>query len=155
MRLRSRQDITSCRVSMKLLTKVSAGLLLSFGSLFLMHVTVEALSTKNHQATQEEKQQMADRAFAGLTLGLSGVGLGSLLIMSLKKQNQKQLTSHLQSTFYRLVEEQRGEISLLRFAKEAEVTGEEAKLFLDSKAQEFNATFDHSQNGGVYYHFHF
>lgn len=141
---------------MKLLTKVSAGLLLSFGSIFLMHVTVEALSDKNHQATQEEKQEMADRAFdgLGLALGLSGIGLGSSLILSLKKQHQKQLTSHLQSTFYRLVEEQRGEISLLRFAKEAEITGEEAKLFLDSKAQEFNATFDHSNNGGVYYHFH-
>ncbi|WP_414623539.1 hypothetical protein [Calothrix sp. CCY 0018] len=139
---------------MKLLTKVSAGLLLSFSSILLMHVTVEALSTKNHQATQEQKQEMADRAFAGLALGLSGVGLGSSLMLSLKKQHQRQLTSHLQSTFYRLVEEQKGEISLLRFAKEAEITGEEAKLFLDSKAQEFNATFDHSQNGGVYYHFH-
>ena len=139
---------------MKLLTKVSAGLLLSFSSILLMHVTVEALSTKNHQATQEQKQEMADRAFAGLALGLSGVGLGSSLILGLKKQHQRQLTSHLQSTFYRLVEEQKGEISLLRFAKEAEITGEEAKLFLDSKAQEFNATFDHSQNGGVYYHFH-
>lgn len=139
---------------MKFFTKVSAGLLLSFSSILLMHVTVEALSTKNHQATQEQKQEMADRAFAGLALGLSGVGLGSSLILSLKKQHQRQLTSHLQSTFYRLVEEQKGEISLLRFAKEAEITGEEAKLFLDSKAQEFNATFDHSQNGGVYYHFH-
>jgi hypothetical protein len=139
---------------MKLLTKISAGLLLSFSSILLMHVTVEALSTNNNKATQEQKQEMADRAFAGLALGLSGVGLGSSLILSLKKQHQRQLTSHLQSTFYRLVEEQRGEISLLRFAKEAEITGEEAKLFLDSKAQEFNATFDHSNNGGVYYHFH-
>ena len=139
---------------MKFFTKVSAGLLLSFSSILLMHVTVEALSTKNHQATQEQKQEMADRAFAGLALGLSGVGLGSSLILSLKKQHQRQIASHLQSTFYRLVEEQRGEISLLRFAKEAEITGEEAKLFLDSKAHEFNATFDHSYNGGVYYHFH-
>ncbi|MGB6294630.1 MAG: hypothetical protein WBF90_00425 [Rivularia sp. (in: cyanobacteria)] len=139
---------------MKLLTKVSAGLLLSFGSIFLMHVTVEALSTNNNTATQEQKQEMASRAFAGLVLGLSGVGLGSSLMLSLKKQHQRQLTSHLQSTFYRLIEEQRGEISLLRFAKEAEITGEEAKLFLDSKAQEFNATFDHNNNGGVYYHFH-
>ena len=137
---------------MKLLTKVSAGLLLSFGSIFLTLVTVEALSTNNHEATQEEKQQMT--AFAGLALGLSGVSFGSCLILSLKKQNQRQLTSHLQSTFYRLVEEQRGQISLLRFAKEAEITGEEAKLFLDTKAQEFNATFDHSHHGGVYYHFH-
>ncbi len=138
---------------MKFLTKVSAGLLLSFSSIFLMHVTVEALSN-NNQETQQE--QMADKAFTGLgfALGLSGIGFGSWLILSLKKQDRKQLTSHLQSTFYRLVEEQRGQISLLRFAKEAEITGEEAKLFLDSKAKEFNATFDHSQNGGVYYHFH-
>lgn len=105
---------------MKFLTKVSAGLLLSFSSILLMHVTVEALSTKNdRKATQEQKQEMADKAFAGLALGLSGVGLGSSLILGLKKQHQRQLTSHLQSTFYRLVEEQRGEISLLRFAKEA------------------------------------
>ncbi|MEB3217633.1 MAG: hypothetical protein VKN72_15540 [Nostocales cyanobacterium 94392] len=118
-----------------------------------MHVTVEALSTDN-QDTQEQKQEIADKAFAGLALGLSGVGLGTWLIWGLRQQHQKQLTSHLQSTFYRLVEEQRGQISLLRFAKEAEITGEEAKLFLDSKAKEFNATFDHSRDGGVYYHFH-
>lgn len=139
---------------MKFLTKVSAGLLLSFGSIFLMHVTVEALSTDNNKATQEQKREMAGKLNAALALGLSGVGFGSLMILSLKKQNQKQLTSHLQYTFYRLVEENKGQISLLRFAKEAEITGQEAKLFLDSKAQEFNATFDHNHNGGVYYHFH-
>lgn len=138
---------------MKFFTKVSAGLLLSFGSIFLMHVTVEALSIHN-KATPEQKQEMADKAFAGLALGFSGVGLGTWLILGLRQQHQRQLTSHLQYTFYRLVEEQRGQISLLRFAKEADITGEEAKLFLDSKAKEFNATFDHSQNGGVYYHFH-
>lgn len=138
---------------MKFFTKVSAGLLLSFGSIFLMHVTLEALST-NHQATKEQKREMADKAVAGLALGLPAVGFGTWLILGLRQQHQKQLTSHLQSTFYRLVEEQRGQISLLRFAKEAEVTGEEAKLFLDSKAKEFNATFDHNREGGVYYHFH-
>ncbi|MBF2014569.1 MAG: hypothetical protein IGS23_05015 [Rivularia sp. T60_A2020_040] len=138
---------------MKFLTKVSAGLLLSFSSILLMHVTVEALST-NNQDTQEQKQEIADKAFTGLALGLSGVGFGTWLILGLRQQHQKQLMSHLQSTFYRLVEEQRGQISLLRFAKEAEITGEEAKLFLDSKAKEFNATFDHSRDGGVYYHFH-
>ncbi|MEO0686526.1 MAG: hypothetical protein AAFY76_16175, partial [Cyanobacteria bacterium J06649_11] len=127
---------------MKFLTKVSAGLLLSLGSIFLMHVTVEALSTDNNKATQEQKREMAGKLNAALALGLSGVGFGSLMILSLKKQNQKQLTSHLQYTFYRLVEENKGQISLLRFAKEAEITGQEAKLFLDSKAQEFNATFD-------------
>ncbi|MCJ8279251.1 MAG: hypothetical protein MJK14_04760 [Rivularia sp. ALOHA_DT_140] len=119
-----------------------------------MHVTVEALSTDNNKATQEQKREMAGKLNAALALGLSGVGFGSLMILSLKKQNQKQLTSHLQYTFYRLVEENKGQISLLRFAKEAEITGQEAKLFLDSKAQEFNATFDHNHNGGVYYHFH-
>lgn len=134
---------------MKFLTKVSAGLLLSLSSIFLMNVTMEALS--NNKATPEQKE-MINKAF--FAWGLSGVGFGSWLILSLKKQDRRQLTSHLQSTFYRLVEEQRGQISLLRFAKEAEISGEEAKLFLDSKAKEFNATFDHSQNGGVYYHFH-
>ncbi|MEA5596613.1 hypothetical protein [Rivularia sp. UHCC 0363] len=117
-----------------------------------MQVTVEALSNNNQEI--EQKQEIADKAFAGVALGLSGVGFGTWLILGLRQQHQRQLTSHLQSTFYRLVEEQRGQISLLRFAKEAEITGEEAKLFLDSKAKEFNATFDHHHNGGVYYHFH-
>ncbi|MGD1911042.1 MAG: hypothetical protein ACFB2X_09360 [Rivularia sp. (in: cyanobacteria)] len=138
---------------MKFFTKVSAGLLLSFGSIFLMHVTVEALSD-DRPRTLEEKQEMADKAIAGLALGLPAVGFGSWLILGLRHQDQRQLTSHLQSTFYRLVEEERGQISLLRFAKEAEISGEVAKLFLDSKAKEFNATFDHGRNGGVYYHFH-
>ncbi|MEO1375080.1 MAG: hypothetical protein AAFW70_12320 [Cyanobacteria bacterium J06635_10] len=138
---------------MKFFTKVSAGLLLSFGSIFLAQVTVEALSN-DRPRTLEEKQEMADKAIAGLALGLPAVGFGSWLILGLRHQHQRQLTSHLQSTFYRLVEQERGQISLLRFAKEAEVSGEEAKLFLDSKAKEFNATFDHGLNGGVYYHFH-
>jgi len=138
---------------MKFITKVSAGLLLSFGSIFLMHVTVEALSI-DRQGTQEEKQQMTDKAMAGLALGLPAVGFGTWLILGLRQSHQRQITSHLQSIFYRLVEEEKGQISLLRFAKEAEISGEEAKLFLDSKAKEFNATFDHGRNGGVYYHFH-
>ncbi len=40
------------------------------------------------------------------------------------------------------------------FAKEANITGTEAKQYLDAKAKEFNASFNLSNEGGIYYHFH-
>ncbi|MFB2773480.1 hypothetical protein ACE1AT_30050 [Pelatocladus sp. BLCC-F211] len=72
----------------------------------------------------------------------------------MRKQHQKLLSDRLQSIFYRLLEEKSGTISVLSFAKEAQISGDEAKHYLDAKAKEFNATFDVNPQGGVYYHFH-
>ncbi|MCP6761691.1 MAG: hypothetical protein NHB32_23765 [Fischerella sp. CENA71] len=138
---------------MKFIKQLSAGVLLSFGFIFLMIATVEIL-TYNQKPTPQEQQEARDTMMGGLVFGLPAVAYGGWLVWNLRKQNQKLLSDRLQSTFYRLLEENSGTISVLSFAKESQISGEEAKHYLDAKAKEFNATFDVNPQGGVYYHFH-
>ncbi|MBF1988015.1 hypothetical protein [Fischerella thermalis] len=138
---------------MKFIKKVSAGVLLSFGFIFLMISAVEIL-TYNQKPTPQEQQKAADTIIGGLVFGLPAIAYGGWLVWSMRKQHQKLLSDRLQSTFYHMVEENSGTISLLSFAKQAEISGEEARQYLDAKAKEFNATFDINSQGGVYYHFH-
>jgi large subunit ribosomal protein L7/L12 len=41
----------------------------------------------------------------------------------------------------------------VQFAKETQLSIEEARQLLDEKAKEFNATFDTDEKGGISYYF--
>lgn len=139
---------------MKLFTKVSAGFLLSFGFLFLMVSLSELPNLDDKDKTSQERQEGSDAFLGGIAFGMPMLAGGGWIFWDLRQKHQKQLQDRLKSTFYRLIEEKNGQITLLQFAKEAEITGEEAKQYLDTKAKEFNATFDLNPDGGVYYRFH-
>jgi len=47
-----------------------------------------------------------------------------------------------------------GRITVLQLAMEAQLSGEQAKQYLDQKAKEFNATFEPSDKGNISYLFH-
>lgn len=139
---------------MKLLTKFAAGSMLSLGFAFLM-VSVSALaSLQDKDNNSLQNRDAKDSAIGCIALGVPLVAGGGWLILGSRRQNRKLLSQHLQSTFYNLVELGEGRISVLEFAKEANITGTEAKQYLDKQAKEFNATFDHGKQGGIYYHFH-
>ena len=138
---------------MKLFQQLSAGLLLSLGFIFLMVVPV-GIITYGQEDSQEEKQEALSSILGGLILGVPTSAGGMWLFKGLRQQHQQKINNRLNSAFYRLIEQENGRISLLSFAKEAEITGEEAKKYLDLKAKEFNATFDVNPAGGIYYHFH-
>ncbi|WP_315789356.1 hypothetical protein [Fischerella sp. JS2] len=138
---------------MKFIKKISAGVLLSFGFMFVFAAAVEILTYEQKQ-TPQEQQESVDGIIGGLAFGLPAIAYGGWLVWGMRQQHQKLLSDRLQSTFYRLVEENSGTISVLSFAKQAEISGEEARQYLDAKAKEFNATFDINPQGGVYYHFH-
>ncbi|WP_026732074.1 hypothetical protein [Fischerella sp. PCC 9605] len=138
---------------MNLIKKISAGLLFSFGFFCLMLVAVETL-TYNQKQTQQEQTESVNGIFGGLAFGVPAVAYGGWLVWGMRQQHQKLLSDRLQSTFYRLLEENNGKISVLSFAKQAEINGDEAKRYLDAKAKEFNATFDINPQGGIYYYFH-
>ena len=57
--------------------------------------------------------------------------------------------------FFRLVKEGEGRITLMRFAMEAQLSGEEAKQFLAQKVKEFDGNFDVSEQGDIAYRFQF
>jgi hypothetical protein len=138
---------------MKLLTKFAAGSMLSLGFLFLM-ASLSALSTLQDKDNNSlQIRDARDSALGCAALGVPLVAGGGCLILGARRQNRKLLSQHLQSTFYNLVERGKGRISVLSFAKEANITGTEAKEYLDMRAKEFNATFDFGQDGGIYYYF--
>lgn len=132
---------------MKLIKTVLAGLLLSLGGICLV---AAAYSPFDHETRQEER---SSQAIACLLFGLPITGVGGWIAWSLHQQNQKEARLLLQSTFYRLLKENHGHITVLSLAMEAKITASLAKQYLDELAKEFDATFDVSQEGVIYYYF--
>jgi large subunit ribosomal protein L7/L12 len=65
----------------------------------------------------------------------------------------KTVSDRFNSTFFRLLLEGNGHITLVQFAKETQLSIEEARQLLDEKAKEFNATFDTDEKGDISYYF--
>ena len=79
---------------------------------------------------------------------------------SLVQQNRKQQAllveseqKRLQLVFLELVEQNGGTITVLQLAKNAEISTQSAKQYLDDKAQELNASFEVNDEGNVLYRF--
>jgi large subunit ribosomal protein L7/L12 len=84
--------------------------------------------------------------------GLPSLAIGSKLV--LKSQDEaKQEQNRLQTTFYRLLKANGGKINVLQLAVETKISGTDAKAFLDDQAKEFNARFEVSEDGKVFYDF--
>lgn len=135
---------------MKFFKKVSAGILLSLGFIFLM-VGVSELS---------KKERDSDTLLGGLALGVPMLAGGGWIVWGLNRKYRQQLESEkkqkddrLNSIFFRLLKEEKGKITALRMAMEAEISGEEAREYLDRKAKEFYATFDVDDRGEIFYLF--
>lgn len=133
---------------MKLLKKILAGTLLTFGFLCLMIAAVEILDP---QVDEDKTSTIA----GGLALGVPPTVFGGWLIWGLVQQHQREQRERLQTAFFRLLRSDQGRINLLNFVMATNSETEVARQFLDAKAREFNATFDISEDGGVLYHFHF
>ena len=164
---------------MKTAEKFAAGWLLTLGFMFLS-LSVSAVIEKN--AIEKAMQQPADgfewdykntspglqhiisekndTALGGFIFGLPTSVLGGWLALSLynqKRQQKKALTEkineQLQSTFYRMILENEGRITVLKFAMHSQQPANTAKEYLDQKAKEFNADFTISEDGGISYYF--
>lgn len=61
--------------------------------------------------------------------------------------------STLKTIFYNLIRQNQGKIALMDLAMAANVTGKEAKQFLDERAREFDAHFDVTDEGDIIYVF--
>ncbi len=131
---------------MKAIKKVSAGLLLTIGFIFLM-VPVAVVTRK--ESTPQDRID----ALGSFVLGLPAAAWGGWLAWQLYRQGQQEVRDRLHSSFYRLIQQGNGQISLLRFAMETQLPTATAKHYLDEKAKEFDATFDVSEEGGIFYHF--
>lgn len=132
---------------LKLLKKVTAGLLLVFGIPLSIVAVTEIF---DRETTPQDK---TDALAALIILTLPATAVGGWLAWGLSKESQKEISDRLQSTFYRLLKQGNGQISILGFAMETHLPAGAAKQYLDEKAKEFNATFKVSEDGSVFYHF--
>lgn len=72
------------------------------------------------------------------------------IVNSLKAGHQQQ---QLQTTFYRLLETQNSNISLIQLAAGAKVDATIARQFLENQAKIFNASLEFDEEGNTYYRF--
>ncbi len=132
---------------MKLIKKSAAVLLLALGTLLLIS---GAYAPFNHKISREER---VNEGMACLLFGLPMTGVGGWLIWSLHRQNYKEVKQRIDSRFYELLKLGHGNITVMEFALEAQLTKSVAKQYLDEKARDFDATFTVSEDGEVYYCF--
>lgn len=132
---------------MKLLTKIAAGILLGIG------LPLTALAVEEIVNPDTADPNRGD-AIAGLFLfGLPPSTLGGWLIWNGIRQNRKAERDRLRETFFRLVKEDQGHITSLRFSMETGLEGDAAKQYLDDRAKEFNASYNVTEEGKFSYFF--
>lgn len=68
-------------------------------------------------------------------------------------QQRRSQESYLNSTFYQLLQENFGRVSVLEFALKTNLKGSDAKQYLDQRAREFAANFEVTEDGEVLYCF--
>lgn len=166
---------------MKTAEKFAAGWLLTLGFMFLS-ISVSAVSEKNAlerpipQNPGENSETVVNFpgpyqmqriihqknrvAIEGFIFGLPTSILGSWLALSLYRERRQQknvlnqkINEQLQSTFYRMILENEGRITVLKFAMHSQLPPATAKEYLDQKAKEFNADFNVNEDGGISYYF--
>ncbi|WP_066378382.1 hypothetical protein [Anabaena sp. CA = ATCC 33047] len=160
---------------MKTAEKLATGWLLALGFTFLT-ASVSAVVERNTMlkpiSTGENEELVKEyvnrnaltllnaTATQGVIFGLPTMILGSWLGWALylqskneKKALQQQLSDRLQSTFYQMITENQGRVTVLGFAMQSQLPATVARQYLDEKAKEFNANFQVNEQGSVSYHF--
>ncbi len=130
---------------MRLITKVTAGVLLGIGvPLILLAVVLLA----DPKATDKEEGALALCIF-----GIPPTALGSWLVLGGRRRSEQQEHDRLQSIFFKILKQGDGRITALGFAMETGLTGAMAKAYLDERAEEFTANFDVDEEGNMSYRF--
>lgn len=86
--------------------------------------------------------------FLAITLGLIG-----WRFWRRRQRTIKAKQTFLQQTFYQLLQSNRGRITVFDFAVHTNLTGPEAREFLNARAREFYANFEPNDHGDVLYVF--
>jgi len=132
---------------MKTLKKILAGLFLLFGIPISIAMAVDWL---NPDLEPKDRQ---DAFYALVIIGLPSTALGGFLAWNVYQQEHNTDRDRLRSTFFQLVEEGNGTISVMKLAMTAQISAEEARTDLNERAKEFNADFEVNDRGDITYRF--
>lgn len=132
---------------MKQFTQLAAVVLLTIG----LPITALAVADIVNPNTSETNRSGAVAAL--FLVGLPPSAIGGWLIWDGTRRHQKADRDRLRETFYRLIQEGKGQITSLKFAMETGLEGRAAKQYLDERAKEFNASYDITEEGKFSYFF--
>ncbi|BBD62981.1 hypothetical protein NIES2109_58310 (plasmid) [Nostoc sp. HK-01] len=139
---------------MRLIKKLLVFCFLGFGIPFSILIFLEMMNPK---AVPKDKEG----AVAALIIfTIPSTIIGGWLSWSLVQQNRQEQAllvaskqQRLQSVFLGLIEQNAGRITVLELAKNADISTQFAKQYLDEKALELSADFEVSENGNISYRF--
>lgn len=135
---------------MKLIQKIAAGIFLTIGVSFSLVCLIPFF---NPEASAEDKEA-GFAAFA--VIGLPPTIAGGVLIWNLRRQHRQNLQKLLleqERLFIELINQQEGKITVIEFATAAQISLEEAKMYLEQKSKELNANFEATDSGAMVYLF--
>ncbi|MBC7825792.1 MAG: ribosomal protein L7/L12 [Candidatus Parcubacteria bacterium] len=132
---------------MRRVNTIVAGMLLGIGLPISLVCVLDLIQGNLNDSVQ------SDMITALIFLGLLPLAIGSWLAFNNTRQSKKSERDRLQRVFFNLLRDGDGNINVLRFSMEANISGAEAKIYLDERAKEFNAAFNVSEEGRVFYYF--
>ncbi len=130
---------------MRTIARIGAVLLLLWG--IPMSMVAVSLMRSSDRDTREVGLP------ALMIFGMPPLAMGVGLLVWSRKGKALGQSNRLKRTFFRLLQEGEGKVTVLRFAMETGLEGDEAKTYLDERAIEFNATFEATSQGAVAYVF--
>ncbi|HEY9645130.1 MAG TPA: hypothetical protein V6C88_02105 [Chroococcidiopsis sp.] len=132
---------------MKRVKKFMALLLLTIG------IPISLLAIAKLPDRNLSKADRDEVILALMFFGAVPTASASYLLWDLHRHHQRAKRDRLYATFFELVRAGQGRLSVLDFAIATQLPGSTAKAFLDDRAREFDATFDVTDSGGVFYQF--
>lgn len=135
---------------MKTLKKIFAVFFLITG---LSITVLFAIDLVNPNTTAKDKE---DAVAAALLFGLPSTAVGAWLVWSLRQQHQQEvhnIEQQKEQIFLKILQAHNGEIMIAKFALETQMSIQEAKEYLDLKAQQLDASFEPGNEGGIIYKF--
>lgn len=135
--------------------KKGASTLLLLLGVSILGIAIDKLQNPD-TPPQDREELKACIVLLGLPFTLSG-GLMAWGLHSDRSRSQqiqqKRERDRLQEIFYQLLQTHNGRIAVMPLAMAAGLSGEEARIFLDKKAIEFDADFEVSDRGEIFYCF--
>lgn len=128
----------------------------------LLGISVLGVATQKLNNPDTPAQDREELKACILLLGLPFTLQGGAMAWGLYRDNKggyhlqvKQERERIQSIFYQVIQAHDGKITVMRLALEAGLSVKKARKFLDEKAVEFDADFEVSDRGEIYYSFNF
>ena len=137
---------------MIMIKKVAIAFLLTLGLVSLI-IPVNTIFDKN------TKNSDTNVVFASLAIGVSSFSIAGYLLWADKRKREQEKLNSLRKLFFEVIESSAGKINSLQFAKKVTLSGKanlsvnEATLFLNKMVKEFGGNRDVSQKGTIYYDF--